>query len=162
MDDYTPSENSKTVFYVPTPFSRIKRFAWIVLVAALVLGGIIVWANIGAGARSALSHAKDVRVAMKLISLEYYGGDGSIYNPTNQNGLANDAITRMKAVIPIEGEIILTGWDYENNIPLSFSYRENKYLVEYREVGVGDGSYGMNGDWIVYVDFKVLEYSVKD
>ena len=161
MEDYTPSENSKTVFYVETPISRIKRFAWIVLVAALVLGGIIVWAKIGAGARTALSHAKDVRVALKLISIEYYGSDGSIYDPTTQNGLDKDAIARMKAVIPIEGEILLTGWDYENDMPLAFSYREDKYLVEYKEIGFGDGSYGMNGDWSVYVDFKVLEYSAE-
>lgn len=162
MEDYTPSENSKTVFYVDTPISKVRRFAWLVLVAALVLGGIIVWANIGAGARTALSHAKDVRVALKLISLEYYGGDGSIYDPTNGNGLADDAITRLSAVISIDGDLKLTGWDYENNIPLSFSYREGRYLVEYKEIGQGDGSYGMNGDWSVYVDFKVLEYSARD
>ncbi len=162
MEDYTPSENSKTVFYVDTPFSKIKRFAWLVLVAALVLGGIIVWAHIGAGARTALGHAKDIRVALKLISLEYYGGDGSIYDPTRENGLADDAITRLSAVISIDGDLKLTGWDYENNIPLSFSYREDKYLVEYKELGRGDGSYGMNGDWSVYVDFKVLEYSAVD
>ena len=52
----------------------------------------------------------------------------------------------------------VTGWDSENNIPLSFSYREGRYLVEYRDTGSGDGTYGMNGDWNVYYDFKVMEY----
>ena len=65
-------------------------------------------------------------------------------------------------MISIDGDLKLTGWDYENNIPLSFSYREGKYLVEYKEIGYGDGTYGMNGDWSVYVDFKVLEYTAKE
>ncbi len=162
MEDYTPSENSKTVFYRETPVSKIKRFAWLVFAAALVFGAVILWSHIGAGARNALRHAKDVRVALKLISLEYYGGDGSIYDPLSENGLAGDAISRMKTVIPVEGEIRLTGWDFENNIPLSFTYREDRYLVEYREVGSGNGTYGMNGDWSVYFDLKVLEYSAQE
>ena len=54
---------------------------------------------------------------------------------------------------------MLNSWDAENDIPLSFSYREGRYLVEYREIGQGDGSYGMNGSWSVYYDLKILEYT---
>ena len=157
MDDLTGT--SKTKFYVESAPSRFSRFAWLVLLAALIIGGLVIWSGIASGAHDALSHAKDVRVAMKLISLEYYGGDGSIYDPTTETGMAQDALTKMSSVLPIKGDIQLTGWDYENNIPLSFSYREGKYLVEYKEIGQGEGTYGMNGDWSVYYDFKILEYT---
>lgn len=157
MDDLTST--SKTKFYVESAPSRFSRFAWLVLLAALIIGGLVIWSGIASGAHDALSHAKDVRVAMKLISLEYYGGDGSVYDPTTETGMAQDALTKMSSVLPIKGDIQLTGWDYENNIPLSFSYREGKYLVEYKEIGQGEGTYGMNGDWSVYYDFKILEYT---
>ena len=157
MDDLTG--NSKTTFYVETVPGRIRKFAWGLLGVALIIGVIVLWSGIGAGARNALSHAKDVRVAMKLVSLEYYKGDGSIYDPSTESGMADDALAKIRSVLPTKGDITLTAWDYENNMPLSFTYREGRYLVEYKEVGYGDGTYGMNGDWTVYYDFKVLEYS---
>ena len=156
MDDLTG--NSKTEFYVESGAGKITKIALCVLVAALIIGAFALISGIGSGARTALRHAKDVRVAMKLVSLEFYGGDGSIFDPSTENGLAENAISKIQTVLPVKGDIYLTAWDYENNIPLSFSYREGKYLVEYKEVGNGDGSYGMNGDWSVYYDLKVLEY----
>ena len=156
MDELTT--NSKTEFYVETASHKFKKLAWILLAAALIVGAIVFFSGIGSGARSALSHAKDVRVAMKLVSMEFYKGDGSIFDPTTETGLADNALAKMEAVIPIRGEINLTAWDYENDIPLSFTYREGKYLVEYKEMGNGEGTYGMNGDWTVYYDLKVLEY----
>ena len=72
--------------------------------------------------------------------------------------MSSEAMVKISSLVPIKGEFTLTGWDSENNIPLSFSYREGRYLVEYRDTGSGDGTYGMNGDWSVYYDLKVLEY----
>ena len=157
MDDLTG--NSKTEFYVKKSPDRFGKYPRTIIAVALIIGVIVLISGISSGARTALAHAKDIRVAMKLVSLEFYKGDESMYDPSYENGLAPDALSRMKTMIPIAGEITLTGWDYENDIPLSFSYREGKYLVEYKETGSGDGTYGMNGDWTVYYDFKVLEYS---
>ncbi len=157
MDDL--NSNSKTEFYVKESTGRFGKIARILIIVALIIGVIVFISGIGSGARTALGHAKDIRVAMKLVSLEFYKGDESIYDPSYQTGLAPDALTRMQVMIPIKGEITLTGWDYENDIPLSFTYREGRYLVEYKDVGSGDGTYGMNGDWTVYYDLKVLEYS---
>lgn len=156
------SGSSKTSFYVESVPNKIKRFAWLIILAALIIGGVVVWAHIGSGARSALSHAKDIRVALKLVSVEYYGKTGSIFDPSSDNGMADGAVSAIGSMVPVKGEIRLTGWDDENNIPLSFTYREGRYLVEYRDIGTGDGTYGMNGDWSVFYDFKVLEYTTGD
>ncbi|MCR4793264.1 MAG: hypothetical protein K5871_10970 [Lachnospiraceae bacterium] len=156
------SEENKTTFIVETMPNKIKRFAWLIMLIGLIGAGLLIWGNIGAGARDALSHAKDIRVALKLMSLEYYSNDCSIFDPESENGLVPGALEKLSSTIPIDGELCVTGWDRENNIPLSFTYREGKYLVEYKDIGQGDGTYGMNGDWIVYCDFKVLEYTTGD
>ena len=160
MDDLTG--NSKTEFYVESFMSRIRRFAWLIILIALIIGGIVIWSGIGSGARNALSHAKDIRIAMKMVSVEYYGGKTPMYDPSTESGLTDEALDKIGTVAPVKGEITLTSWDSENNIPLSFTYREGRYLVEYRDTGSGSGTYGMNGDWSVYYDFKVLEYKAGD
>jgi hypothetical protein len=161
MEDLT-GNSSKTTFYVESFPDKIKRFAWIIVVIALIIGAVIIWSGIGSGARTAMDHAKDVRLAMKMVAMEYYGGKVSIYDPISENGLTDEALAKIEDVAPVKGEITLTGWDEENNIPLSFTYREGRYLVEYRDTGSGDGTYGMNGDWSVYYNFKVLEYKAGD
>ena len=155
-------DNSKTVFYKAGRMPALRRYAWILLVIAIVIGVVVIWGSIGAGAREALSDAKDIRVAMKLVSLEFYSGDTSIYDASSEDGLGDGALDRIKALFSFDGDIKLSSWDYENSIPLSFSYRDGKYLVEYKETGNGDGSYGMNGSWSVYYDLKVLEYTTGD
>lgn len=160
MEDLTG--NTKTKFYVESVPNKIRRFAWLIILAALVVGVVVIWSRIGSGARSALSHARDIRVAMKLVSVEYYGENSSIFDPSSEDGMARGAVSAIGTMVPVKGEIKLTGWDDENNIPLSFTYREGRYLVEYRDVGSGNGTYGMNGDWSVYYDFKVLEYTTGD
>ena len=156
MDDLTGS--SKTTFYVESFPNKIRRFAWLIVLIALIIGGIVIWSGIVSGARDALGHAKDIRVALKMVSVEYYGEKQSLYDPSAESGMISEAMVKISSLVPIKGEFTLTGWDSENNIPLSFSYREGRYLVEYRDTGSGDGTYGMNGVWNVYYDFKVMEY----
>lgn len=161
MEDLT-GNSSKTTFYVESFPDKIKRFAWIVVAIALIVGGIIIWSGIGSGARRAMDHAKDVRMALKMVSVEYYGGKVSLYDPSKESGMTDEALARIANLIPLKGEITLTGWDDDKNIPLSFTYREGRYMVEYRDVGTGSGTYEMNGDWNVYYSFKVLEYTAGD
>ncbi|MBR7089608.1 MAG: hypothetical protein IKI46_03835 [Lachnospiraceae bacterium] len=161
MEDLT-GNSSKTTFYVESFPDKIKRFAWIVVAIALIVGGIIIWSGIGSGARRAMDHAKDVRMALKMVSVEYYGGKVCLYDPSKESGMTDEALARIANLIPLKGEITLTGWDDDKNIPLSFTYREGRYMVEYRDVGTGSGTYEMNGDWNVYYSFKVLEYTAGD
>ena len=162
MEDNQYNDNSKTVFVRQTPTAAVTKYAAIILIVALILGGVIVWANITSGARAALSHARDIRVAMKLVSTEYFKGENSIYDPTAENGMQPNVLEKISSVCQVKGELILNSWDREKNIPLSFTYREGRYLVEYRDTGNGNGTYGMNGDWTVYCDVKVMEYTSGD
>ncbi len=155
-------ENSKTVFYRTGRIPEMKKYAWILLTIALIAGIIVLWGKIGSGARAALSDAKDIRVAMKLVSIEYYGGDGSIYDSSSENGMKKGALEKIQNISRTKGDLVLNSWDSDNNIPLSFTYRTGKYLVEYKEAGGGGGSYGMNGSWSVYYDFKILKYTTGD
>jgi hypothetical protein len=161
MEDLN-GNSSKNTFYVESFPDKIKRFAWVIVVIALIVGGIVIWSGIGSSARRAMDHAKDIRLAMKMVAVEYYGGKTSLYDPTSENGMTKEALAKIGNVAPVKGEITLTGWDDERNIPLSFTYREGRYVVEYKDVGTGEGTYGMNGDWSVYYSIKVLEYKAGD
>ena len=156
MEEFQNNDNSKTVFVKRSQASLLTKYAWLILIIALLLGGVVVWSNISSGARAALSHARDIRVAMKLVSAEYFKGDNSIFNPANENGMQDNALARISSVCTVRGEVVLKSWDREKNLPLSFTYREGKYLVEYRDDGNG------NGDWTVYCDVKIMEYSSGD
>ena len=83
MDDLTGS--SKTTFYVESFPNKIRRFAWLIVLIALIIGGIVIWSGIVSGARDALGHAKDIRVALKMVSVEYYGEKRSLYDPSAES-----------------------------------------------------------------------------
>ena len=159
MEEIKTNDNSKTTFYRGSDFPGLGKIAVVVIFAAIIIGIVCGIGHVSSQARAAISHAKQIRVAMKLISMEYYNGDGSIFDSTQETGLKDGALDRIENVCYVNGEIVLNSWDTENDIPLSFSYREGRYLVEYREIGQGDGSYGMNGTWSVYYDLKILEYT---
>ena len=161
MSEDFNTDNSKMSFFRESPVTGFKVFISTVLLIVIIIGGIMIWGRISAGARNALSDAKDVRVAMKLISLEYYGEKGALYDPSSENGMDKNALARILSVCPVSGEIILTGWDEEKDIPYSFSYRDGKYLVEYRQSD-DSGANGTDGAWSVYYDIKVLEYKTGD
>ena len=159
MEEIKTSENSKTTFSRDDGLPWIKKLALAVLFIAIVVCVITAFGRISSKGRAAINHAKQIRVAMKLISLEYYNGDGSIFDPTSEDGLSAGALARIKAVTTVDGEIILNSWDTENDIPISFSYREGRYLVEYRQSGSVKDGYGANGTWSVYYDLKIMEYA---
>lgn len=150
-------EHESTQFIKESLFQKIRKRAWLFILIGVTACIVFAWAGISTGARNALAHAKDIRVAIKLVSVEYYGTNRSIFDATSDNGMTSGALERIKTLTPVEGEFVLTGWDDENNIPISFTYREGQYLVEYRELGTGDGRYGMNGDWAVYYNCKIME-----
>ncbi len=142
----------------PMPF-RIRLLGFGFLIGALIIGAIAFWSGIMSGARNAMGHAKDIRVALKMISVEYYAGNRSVFDPSSPTGLSDGATEKLRKYCSVDGELILTAWDEVKNIPLSFSYREGRYLVEYSDTGRGEATYDMNGSWIVYYDMKILEYT---
>jgi len=153
---------SKIKYNRSGPTGKAAKLALLILIAAIITGAIITWAGIGAGARNTMSTAKDIRTAMKLISTEYYGENRSLYDPSTVTGLSDSALEKIRGVCPFKGELTLYSWDDENSIPIYFTYREDRYLVEYKDTGTGNGAYGMNGDWTVYYSVRVLEYKAQN
>lgn len=152
-------DNSKTTFSRDDGLPWLKKLALIILLAAILISLVTALGQISSRGRTAISHAKQIRVALKLISLQYFNGDGSIFDPDSEDGLAPGALERIKAVTTVRGEITLNSWDTENNVPVSFSYSEGRYHVEYRQSVSGTDSNGTNGTWSVYYDLKIMEYA---
>ncbi len=114
------------------------------------------WSRISTGGHHALQEARDVRVAMKLASLEYFSADGSIYDSRNPDGMASGAADKIRSLSYAEGDIKLLAWDRTNNLPKSFTYRKGPYLIEFNAL---NDSSSVTGEWDVYYAFHVMHYS---
>lgn len=147
-----------TVFEKTSFVNKVWRYIIVLLCVIVVTGGLITWARISSGSHDALQEARGVRAAMKLVSIEYYGGDGSIYDSRNFDGMAKGAADMIKALSYAEGEIELKAWDEADNVPVAFTYRKGLYVIDFKTVGnPNDPDYV----WDVYYAFHLMKYTTE-
>lgn len=148
-----------TQFYRKSPLSQALKTALLILVGLILLSVLAFWAVIDTGARQAYKEARDVRKALRAVGTEYYGYEGSIYDPSRVDGLTEGAADRIALMSTRTGEVILYSWDEVNNTPVQFEYRKGMYRVIYTDYGSGDGySAGVEGDFHVYYSFEILTF----
>ena len=145
-----------TVFERQSIISKLRRFIIPIIILFVVIMIFFAWARISTGSHNVLQEARDVRTAMKLISIEYFGDTGRIYDPSAENGMASGVAEKIENLSYADGTVKLLSWDYENNMPLAFTYSKGVYLVEYR---AADDDDAMSGEWDVYYAIHVLNYS---
>ena len=134
-----------TVFERESIADRLGRYIFLLLIVLIVAVGFFTWARISTGSHTVLQEARGVRAAMKLVSIEYYGGNGSIY----------DMIRTMSYA---DGEIELKAWDDVNNVPIAFTYRKDPYVIEFKSVG---DRYDPDDVWDVYYAFHLMKYTTE-
>ena len=164
------SERAKregTVFYRRRIGEWLRRYVIELVIVALVLAFGIVTTVITSNARKAFREAKDVRYALKFAGTQYYGGNTSIYDPSNANGLTEGAPELIANLSSADGEVYLYAWDSESNEPLRFEYRKGPYTVIYID-DIADDVNGedelanqMMGHWDVSYSFNVLKYDAE-
>ena len=115
--------NEGTQFYKERPFRVVIKDTLIIFVCFLLLTIFIAWAVADAGARRAHKEARDIRMALISVGTEYYSDMGSIYDPSDPNGLADGAAERIARLSTRNGEVILYSWDESSQMPLQFEYR---------------------------------------
>ncbi len=122
----------------------------IALLLAVFLGAAIF--KITTESHQVLREAKNVRVCMRLLSIETFGLGGTIYDPNKKNGLADGMQEKIAELSKEDGEVTLTAWNEEDNLPQQFTYQKGNYIAYY----------DANGDkyksWKVYVRLKVLDF----
>lgn len=147
-----------TVFERESIAERAGRYIFLLLVVLAVAVGFFTWARISTGSHNALQEARGVRAAMKLVSIECYGGDGSIYDRNAYDGLAKGAADMIKAMSYSDGEIELKAWDEEQNVPIAFTYRKDPYIIEFRAIG---NTPDTDDVWDVYYAHRLMKYTTE-
>ena len=147
-----------TVFERESIADRLGRYIFLLLIVLIVAVGFFTWARISTGSHTALQEARGVRAAMKLVSIEYYGGNGSIYDRNAYDGMAKGAADMIRTMSYADGEIELKAWDEDNNVPIAFTYRKDSYVIEFRAVGdMADP----DDVWDVYYAFHLMKYTTE-
>ena len=147
-----------TVFERESVADKVGRYIFLLLVVLIVAAGLFTWARISTGSHNALQEARGVRAAMKLVSIEYYGGDGSIYDRNAYDGMAKGAADMIKVMSYSDGEIELKAWDEINNVPIAFTYRKDPYVIEFRAVGESSDP---DDVWDVYYSHHLMQYTTE-
>ncbi len=147
-----------TVFERESVAQKAGRYIFLLLVVLIIAVGFFTWARISTGSHNALQEARGVRAAMKLVSIEYYGGNGSIYDRNAYDGMAKGAADMIRTMSYSDGEIELKAWDEDNNVPIAFTYRKDSYVIEFRAVGdMADP----DDVWDVYYAFHLMKYTTE-
>ena len=147
-----------TVFERESFADKIGRYIFLLIIVLIVAVGFFTWARISTGSHNALQEARGVRAAMKLVSIEYYGGNGSIYDRNAYDGMAKGAADMIRTMSYSDGEIELKAWDEANNVPIAFTYRRDPYVIEFRSVG---DPQDRDDVWDVYYAFHLMQYTTE-
>ena len=145
-----------TVFERQSITGKLRRIIIPVIIFLVIMGIFFVWARISTGSHNILQEARDVRVAFKLIGVEYSGDSTRIYDPLAENGMVDGIAEKVENLSYADGTVKLLSWDTESDMPLAFTYSKGVYIVEYKAI---DGKDPGAGEWNVYYAFRVLNYS---
>lgn len=97
----------------------------------LILSPIAYYFNNKSMARLILMDTKNIQLAMRLLSIQYYGQDRNIYQPGEPYGMAEDTIKEIKQLSGAEGEITLVYWNTSKGLPGKFFYQTDSFLAVY-------------------------------
>lgn len=81
--------------------------------------------------RLVLDEAKNIQLAMRLLSIQYYGQDRNIYQPGEPYGMTEDTIKEIQQLSGAEGEITLVYWNSSKGLPGKFFYKTDSFLAVY-------------------------------
>lgn len=100
----------------------------------LIVGGLaFAKFAIDSQARNMFREAKNVQLAMDMLSIEYYGKEMAIFDADKRNGLADGVAERIENLSGEKGEIFVTGYNAKKREVTGFSYERGMYRVTYRK-----------------------------
>lgn len=115
---------------------RKKNFSNVIFLALGIIVGSCFSAYFGfwsvrVQVRHKLVEAKNIELALHLLSYDYYSKDQHIYNPLTPDGLAESVAEEVRELSGAEGTLILGSWDAARQAPRSFTYITGKIVVVY-------------------------------
>lgn len=123
----------------------------IIIIITLILCPVAYYFSNNSMARITLMDAKNIQLAMRLLSIQYYGQDRNIYQPGEPYGMAVDTISQIKELSGATGEITLVYWNYDKALPGKFFYQTDSFLAVYEYDAKRD-----EPEWNIYRLKKVM------
>ena len=120
-------------------FRRIMVYAGVILAIVLVFTIAFRQFKIYSNARLALREAKNIKMSLEMVNMEYYALDISIYDDTADGNLRKGAYDYVrKTQGDFKGEIRLVGYDSTNRRITGLEYETEDYIVRYSHIGEED------------------------
>ncbi len=110
---------------------KIFLIAFGILVVAAIA---FTFFKIDTDGRHALREAKNVKLALRTIDIEYYGKGSTVYNPESMNGLSPGVIEEVRKLMPSsEGEVTILSYDKKKREITGLLYITGHYQIIYLE-----------------------------
>jgi hypothetical protein len=112
---------------------QIKNILLVVLIL-LVLGvPTFAYFQIKSDAHIALREAKNVKLTLEMLDIEYYAQGSSVYDTSNQNGLKDGVEEEVKKQLENDGTVMLQSYSRKQRTIQAFTYTNKHFEVVYYE-----------------------------
>ncbi len=105
--------------------------------------------RISTGAHLTLRKAKNVKLALQMVEVEYYGHAKTIYDPSKSDNIESGVHAAVNRVLEDDGYYRLQKYDEKKREILELIYQSDHYLVTYEKVGDEDR-------WTVQYCLKIM------
>lgn len=132
---------------------RIQRII-IASITILVFGAMaFTYFHITTEARLSLREGKNVKLALDMLDIEYFGKNKSVYNPNRSDGMESGVEQQVYDIVGQTGEIEILSYDRTERKILYMLYEDDNYRVIYKYDTT-------NGDqWKVDYLVTIFDYS---
>lgn len=128
---------------------KVQSVLGICLVLLIAGAFIFTYFHITTQARLTLREAKNVRLALDMLDVEYYGRNSSVYDPEKRDGLNDGVSKRLYDICGQSGKTELLSYDQKNHKTTCMIYETEHYRVFYQQDEAGKDSWKV--DYLVMV-----------
>ena len=102
-----------------------------VIFAALFFYLMFMYFKITTGGRTAFREAKNVKLALNMIDIEYYSKGKSVYEPGKLHGMSQESLERIQGLLENDGVVDIISYDSKSRTVTCFTYQYGHYKVTY-------------------------------
>ncbi|MGN0151312.1 MAG: hypothetical protein ACI39Q_02455 [Wujia sp.] len=112
-------------------WKRIKIFLLVAGLLLLVGTPVFLYFRLSTEGRLALRQAKNVKLQLEMIDIEYYALGKSVYDVSGNHGLSDGVLERVRSFMENSCEVSITSYSRSTRTVLGFIYTNDKYQVIY-------------------------------
>lgn len=136
-------------------FKKFKIVLLVVILLLLICIPVFKYFQLTTEARITLREAKNVKLQLQAIDVEYYALGTSVYDASSANGLNSGVLERIRDFMENSCDITIYSYDKKDRAVTGFIYTNGNYQAVYSY----DSELGES--WKVSYIMNVLEYNGK-